>query len=66
MKTYAIPDQVLNAAVQLLNSMPALQSRGVLNAIEAIVRQQEQAEQAAAGKPPTTQGGGGTGEPDRT
>lgn len=55
MKQYLIPDNVLNAAVQLLNQMPALQSRGVLNALEAIVRQQDSA-------PPAQDGGGGPGE----
>lgn len=58
MKQYLIPDNVLNAAVQLLNQMPALQSRGVLNALEAIVRQQD------AAPPPTTDGGGGPGPED--
>lgn len=58
MKTYSIPADVLQAVVQLLNSMPALQSRGALNALEALVHQQDQQPQA------NPAGGGGPGEPD--
>jgi hypothetical protein len=56
MKTYAIPADVLQAVVQLLNSMPALQSRSTLNAIEALLRQQDQAAKA------NPAGGGGPAE----
>ena len=49
--TYAIPDNLLQAIVGLLNSMPAGQSRGVLNAIEAECTKQDEkakADQLAA------------------
>lgn len=71
MKTYAIPDQLLLAAVSLLERLPAQKDvRAVLNGLEHCVAQQNQAEAAASkdvgqaaiiGKI-KSKGGGGPGE----
>lgn len=42
MTTYNIPQDLLQAAVSLLNEMPAMKSRYVLNAIEQTCQQQDQ------------------------
>lgn len=41
MNTYALPDQLVQAVVDLLNEMPARASRGVLNALEAECTRQD-------------------------
>lgn len=60
---YLVPADVLGVVTQLLNQMPALQSRGALNAIEALVNQQNQAPLPTPPTPsPAPAGGGGPGE----
>lgn len=59
MRNFSIPENLLNHVVQLLNGMPAIQSRPALNALEAIVQQQG----CDPGRPTDPYGGGGPGEP---
>ena len=42
-KTYAIPEQLVQATVNTLNAMPAGQVRGLLNAFEAVCAEQDKA-----------------------
>ena len=65
MKTYPIPDALLAAAVQLIERLPASRDvRGVLNAIENVIRQADAAPAPAPAPAPVAQGGGGPGEPE--
>lgn len=64
MKTYAIPDQLLGAVMKLLERLHATPDvRGVQNALDNCVAQQNQAEEAAA-KANRPAGGGGPGQED--
>jgi hypothetical protein len=46
--TYTLPDNILQATVQLLNQLPAAQSRHLLNAIEAECKRQDDERAAKA------------------